>query len=166
MPITKPVWGPGPERVLNDKLNQMVEYLLQEIAATSGSATFNESVDDRVAALLQVGFGLSKTYDDTGNTLTIARHNPSRTITASTTLLATDETIFINASSGPVTLTLLPAATGRPIWVARTDNVNANTVTIQAAGSDTIGASSSKSLVAQFEGYNFRPNGSNLWVAF
>lgn len=40
--------------------------------AAADVSDFSEAVDDRVAALLAVGAGLSKDYDDPGNTLTLS----------------------------------------------------------------------------------------------
>jgi hypothetical protein len=56
-----------------------VDNRIALIASTTQPATlfptFNENVDDRVAALLQAGQGLTKTYNDAANSLTLAVTN-------------------------------------------------------------------------------------------
>ena len=47
-----------------------VETALQELGLALSTATLNENIDDRVAALIQNGTGLTWTYDDVANTLT------------------------------------------------------------------------------------------------
>jgi hypothetical protein len=59
--------------------------------------SLNESIDDRVAALLAAGAGITLTYDDAGNTLTIATN-----LTAADVSAAPDNAKYIvqQASSG------------------------------------------------------------------
>ncbi len=92
------------------------------------------------------------------------------TVTANTTLTADNAgLVLVNAAGGNVALTL-PAANGMnglPMRFAfvRTDT-SANTVTITAAGSDTIGpmAATSVTLTAAGDTMQLTSNGSNGWV--
>lgn len=62
MPIEKPIWGPSPEQVSNDKLNEMVEYSESYEAATPADwagtppSTIAEAID-RLAAQLATETG-------------------------------------------------------------------------------------------------------------
>lgn len=77
--------------------------------------------------------------------------HPIRTITANSTVVSGDEAIWIDATSGNVTLTLLDATTGpvKVLTVNRRD-ASGHTVTVTAAGSDLINGSASITLTAQY----------------
>lgn len=74
-----------------------------------------------------------------------------------------DETIFVDATSGDVDITLPSAATDAHVTVVRIDD-SANDVTILRAGSDTIGVSgTSLPLPDKYNAYQLRAN-VNSWT--
>lgn len=88
------------------------------------------------------------------------------TKTASATILANEDCILVNAASGSVVLTLPPMATGEPHNIKRIDSVEANTVTIQRAGSDTIDGQTSITLPYQYSTVKLVGIATNLWGLF
>ena len=90
-----------------------------------GSGTLSETIDDRVAALLQAGNLISLTYNDAGNTLTIAVQSLSETIDDRVgALLAAGANVTLTYNDAGNTLTIA-AADGAPTdaryWVSTTD---------------------------------------------
>ena len=71
---------------------------------------------------------------------------PERTLTTSTTLDERDEIVFVDTTSGAVTLTLPAGASGRVLAVQRI--AGANNVVISRAGSDTIRAGGTGALTS------------------
>lgn len=57
---------------VNDAMAPVPGSILQYQAGTWDAVAFSEAVDDRVALLLQGGYGIAVTYDDVMNTVTIA----------------------------------------------------------------------------------------------
>ena len=84
-------------------------------------------------------------------------------LTASTTLGITQHIVKASASLGAVTLTLPSASAGcREYWVT---NVGASgTVTIAAAGSDTINGATTVALTAQYNFAHIISDGAALWM--
>lgn len=81
--------------------------------------------------------------DSAGNKYYFARRYPVLTLTASAVATANDGVVFIDASTAAVTYTLPDGATARgEIYTVKAINVT-NTVTIAAAGTDTIEGSAS-----------------------
>lgn len=77
--------------------------------------------------------------------------HPIRKITASASVASGDEAIWIDATGGSVTLTLLDATTGAvKLLAVRRLDASANTVTITALGSDLINGTASITLAAQY----------------
>jgi hypothetical protein len=72
--------------------------------------------------------------------------------------------VMVDATSGPITITAPAAASGVEFGVKKTDS-SANIVTVQRAGTDTIGATAATSvqLKLQDQAINFQANGTN-WV--
>lgn len=89
----------------------------------------------------------------------------TRTVTASETVQPSDRVLFVNAASGPVTITLRSAASGASVAVKKIDS-SGNAVTVQRAASDTVDGGTSKVLGAQWESYLFVPNGVSMWGIF
>lgn len=87
------------------------------------------------------------------------------TITADTTADADSDVVLLDASGGNVTLTLPSAADARsrPLVAKRTDS-SGNTVTIAAAGSDTIDGAASATLASQWASVVLLPDGGTGWV--
>lgn len=71
---------------------------------------------------------------------------PERTVSANTTLDAQDEVVFVDTTSGAVTLTLPAGASGRVLAIQRI--AGGNNVVVQRAGSDTIRAGGSGGLTS------------------
>jgi hypothetical protein len=69
------------------------------------------------------------------------------------------ELVMVNAASGPVTIFLPAVSGGGPVGVKKIDNT-ANVVTVQRAGSDTIGAqaATTTTLQVQYQIAEFRPS--------
>lgn len=93
----------------------------------------------------------------------------SRTITSSTSALLTDYWINIDASGGSITITL-PAASsafggtmGIQYVFNRVDNVVANSVTIQRAGSDTINGTTNFTLDTQWAVKETQCTSTSTW---
>lgn len=86
-------------------------------------------------------------------------------VTGSTVLDATHQTVLVNASGGPVTITV-PAAstiTGRRYDIKKTDN-SANAVTIVRTGSDLLDGATSISLTVQYQSRTLIAYGAtNTW---
>lgn len=93
---------------------------------------------------------------------------PETTISTSTTLDASHEVVFVDTTSGAVTLTLPAGASGRVLAVQRI--AGANNIVIQRAGSDTIRKSSTSGLTSWTvsddarHGLIYRSDGTE-WVA-
>ncbi len=77
---------------------------------------------------------------DPQNGTGIAYKAKARVITASTTITRTDHTLLANATSGAITLTLLPAGTNQTnqVIVVQKNDSSTNAVIIDGAGSETI----------------------------
>lgn len=77
---------------------------------------------------------------------------PHRVLTAGTyTLNVLDENVYLDATSGPVTVNLISAAwTPNEFYFERLDNVTSNAVTIHAAGSELIDGAASFTLATQY----------------
>jgi hypothetical protein len=90
-----------------------------------GSGSLSETIDDRVAALLQAGNLISLTYTDAGNTLTIAVQSLSETIDDRVgALLQAGANVTLTYNDAGNTLTIA-AADGAPTdaryWVSTSD---------------------------------------------
>ncbi len=75
-----------------------------------------------------------------------------RAVTASTTAGATDDLITADATSGAITVSLLPLSgnTGLRLHVIKTDST-ANSVTLDGSGAETINGSATFALTAQYD---------------
>jgi hypothetical protein len=86
------------------------------------------------------------------------------TVTASTTLTATNQVVLVNASSGAATITLPAASSGSGllIIVAKIDS-SANAVTVSRAGTDTIQGAVSQTLSTQYSKSILMSDGTSIW---
>jgi len=112
---------------------------------------------------------------DPGNHLTglgwldtsIASPESTRTIhliTSDTTIDATYDAIEVDASGGPVTITLpLAAANASQFDVKKIDS-SANTVTIDPNGTETIDDGATAVLTVQYENITFYSNLTEWWI--
>jgi len=88
----------------------------------------------------------------------------TRTITANTTALATDETIFVNTTAGTVGYQL-PAASsnsGRSIHVKKI-STDANTMNITSAGGNIEGSASFATTSTTRPSYHAKSDGTSWW---
>lgn len=93
---------------------------------------------------------------------------PERTVSTSTTLDAQDEVVFVDTTTGPVTLTLPAGASGRLLAVQRIAGSNA--VTVQRAGTDVIRTGGTNVTSTSYSDDSrhsliWRSGGSLQWVA-
>jgi hypothetical protein len=87
-----------------------------------------------------------------------------RTITASASVRIIDETILVNAASGPVTVTLISAvATPNQYTIKKIDS-SANVVTVATVSSQTIDGSPTATLPDQWNRLTVAPDGSGNWT--
>jgi hypothetical protein len=119
---------------------------------------FDESVDDRVADLLVAGNGISLTYDDVANTLTIDSAFTGFTTTSVTTNYTVVLGIDIIYASNSITITL---PDGFPLWYeVLVRNIGTGTITMVAT--TTLQAPGTK-IDAQYRCAHFLHVGSNIW---
>lgn len=86
------------------------------------------------------------------------------TYTTSSTVSVVTDTIYADATSGALTLTLPAATTGNLYRIVKIDS-SANTVTISRAGADTINGSTSIVLAKQYDSMNIQSDRSTHWYA-
>jgi hypothetical protein len=99
------------------------------------------------------------------NTINTSGHRSAiRNISGNSTIVDTDEYVFVNAASGSVTVTL-PSATGRDgqTYTIKRIDESSNTVTIANASSQLIDGQSSYSLDRQWSLVTIVANG-NTWM--
>ena len=76
----------------------------------------------------------------------------TRAKTAAYTILDTDRIVLVDATSGPLTMTLPSAADAEPhLFAVKKTDASGNAVTVARAGSDTIDGATSKVLSARYE---------------
>jgi hypothetical protein len=93
-----------------------------------------------------------------------SRHVISKTVTANYTFDDEYEDVNVDATSGPITITLPAIATypGRLLTVRKVDNTT-NVVTIAAAGADLIQGNATTTLAAQWKVISLSNNNSSQW---
>lgn len=89
----------------------------------------------------------------------------TRTVTVSDTITDTDATILADATGGAIVLSLPPAATITTAIRVQKVDASANTVTIDAAGTDSINGNPSLVLATQYEDVNLNSDGIADWYA-
>jgi hypothetical protein len=125
---------------------------------SSTISDFAESVDDRVSNLLVAGDGISLTYNDIANTLTIAGTSSGFTTATVTTNYTVVAGIDIIYASNSITITL---PDGLPLWhEVLVRNVGTGTITMTAT--TTLQAPGTK-IDAQYRTAHFLHVGSNVW---
>jgi hypothetical protein len=94
-----------------------------------------------------------------------ARRQKTRTVVASGNVVPSDETIEIDSTAAPITLTCLGANDyiGRTFTFKRV-NGGSNGITIAMPGSNTVDGAGSLALSAQWESVTIRSIGSNKWI--
>ena len=88
-----------------------------------------------------------------------------RTITTNSTLLTTDNTILIDATSGPITLTLMSAVTGtgRIFNIKKIDSTP-NVVTIKGNAAEIIDGSNTQIITIQWVSYSIQSNATAWYI--
>ena len=94
-----------------------------------------------------------------------ARSQVVRRVTATGSVLATDETLELDSTTGPIVLTTLGANDfiGRTFTFKRV-NAGANGITVQMPGSNTVDGASSLSLATQWESVTIRSIGNGKYI--
>ena len=89
-----------------------------------------------------------------------------RTVTSNATVLVTDYTIIANAASGNITIALPASNLFRPGTVLniKKADASANTVTIDANGTELIDEALTYVLTIQWEGINIQTNGTAWFI--
>jgi hypothetical protein len=98
----------------------------------------------------------------------VSLSSPSTLVTADYDMTADDRIIEVDASSGPVTITLVPVSTFRGLKVTiRKADASANAVTIQAAPGDMIDKVPIVSMSNQNDALTlYAPLSGNRWIPF
>ncbi len=140
-------------------------------AGSAGAIQFNNSGS----------FGADATnlfWDDTNNYLGIGTSTPNSTLdvrgsvskafsvkTANYTLTDVDYSLFVNANSGSITISLPVASTcaGR-VYVVKKIDSSSNNVVLDADGSELIDSISSFTLIVQNQSVTVQSDGSGWWV--
>lgn len=86
------------------------------------------------------------------------------TVTTSTAITTSNTSVFADATSGAITITLPLAASapGKEFLIEKIDS-SGNAVTVSRAGSDTINGSTTKSLASQYNFTRVQSVGGTIW---
>lgn len=111
---------------------------------------------------------LNDNMDTIDSTLKVARDSIIRTISGSDSVVAGDrnKTLYVDATAGVATITLLAAATaadGFQVTIKKSDS-SGNAVTIDGNSSETIDGSATYSLTGQYDSVILMSNGSNWFI--
>jgi len=87
----------------------------------------------------------------------------SQSVTTDTTLTQPVETVLVDASTAPVTVTLPAPSADVLVNVKRTDS-SANTVTVATPGTETIDGAADLPIAAQYDSYTLVSDGANYYV--
>nr|DAW21680.1 MAG TPA: Structural protein [Caudoviricetes sp.] len=145
-------------------------------AATIAALVANEQIDDRVAALLVAGSGVTITYNDASNTLTIAATGGGSSTTVAVvndagtarTLATADAGKMIRHTSGSATTDTIPtnASDAIPVEsVISIRQVGAGQVTVTPAGGVTLNTPSGLQAKTRAQGSSIMLHkvGTNEW---
>lgn len=130
---------------------------------TSGSVTLDVKVDD-----LTVGISSDEVYVkdlgiDTAQLASGAVTEAKRERTVGTYNSTSSITHDIALGAGVITLTLPPAASGKMVFVKRTDSTT-GALTVAASGSQTIDGAGNKALYYKHESINVVSDGNNWFI--
>ena len=90
---------------------------------------------------------------------------PPRTVTTSETLIAADQLVLVDATAGPVTLGLPPAAASDGITIiVKKIAATINVVTVDANGTETIDDGLTATLTSQFEAIDMTSDATQWWI--
>jgi hypothetical protein len=134
----------------------------------SGTQLSEEEVDDFVANLITGGTNVSVNYDDANDTLTIDATDTNTqtewsqsTVTSSTTA-GNYDSIWVDASSAAVTVTLPTPTQSYRVAVTAVDA--SNTVTVARNGTESINGSASDLTLVEGESVTLESDGTNWQV--
>jgi len=146
--------GAVPEVVVNEGSESLVDFRVEGNGQTH--LLFTDGANDRV--------GISTGTPHSGLQIDNSVAFAARNVTQNHTATAADHTIFANATSTNITVTLPTAANiiGRQYIIKRVDS-SGNSVTIDPDGSETIEGASSKSLTDQ-RSIVIQSDNSNWWI--
>jgi len=85
------------------------------------------------------------------------------TVATGDTTTRADETLLVDASSGPVTVTLLHPSAITEVTVKKIDS-SSNVVTIATPGSETIDGDSFRTISAQYVSRTIESDGSDYFI--
>lgn len=106
--------------------------------------------------------GILATRDDI---LAAAGSQSIRTITATATPAAGDYTLLVDASGGPVTINLPPAASSsRRVIVAKKIDASANAMTLDGSGAETIDGAATQTTATQWVAFTIQCNGVGWFI--
>lgn len=86
---------------------------------------------------------------------------PVKTVTSNYTVNVVDNTILVNAASGPITVTLISAAWTPNSYTVKKTDTSANAVTVAAQGGQTIDGVSTYTLGTPYQSVTVVPPGGN-----
>jgi hypothetical protein len=89
---------------------------------------------------------------------------PVRAVSTSQTVRVIDEVLLVDATAGNRTITLISAAATPNRYTIKKTDSSGNTVTIAAAGSETIDGAATKVLSSQWDKATVIPSGGNWYV--
>lgn len=107
--------------------------------------------------------GISATQ--TSNNIVLAAKLNTQTVAVDSTLSAANDLTLVDATSGPIVISL-PAAASVPgkVYNVKKIDSSANTVTIDPNASETIDGVSTKSTTIQYENLTFVSDGTQWWL--
>lgn len=133
-------------------------------AALSGGTGINYNAGTGVIAIdntIVTTAGAQTLTDKTLNGYKMSQ----RTVTATTTALSTDCTIFADATAGAIIVNL-PAAAGASgqVYTVKKIDASANTVTIDPNGAELIDGAATKAIATQYNAFTFQSTGSQWFI--
>lgn len=99
------------------------------------------------------------------NALSTAQPPARRLVVANTSVLPTDQYLFVDASGGAVTVNLPTATVQQQVSVAKTD-ASVLAVVVVPFGAQTINGAASFTLAAQYDTVSLMSDGGSNWIVF
>jgi hypothetical protein len=136
-------WAAKLDFVTSAEMASAIAGLLTQAAADARyvqSSALNESVDDRVAALLVAGANVTLTYNDPSNTLTIASSVPDETIddrVAALLVAGSNISLIYNDSANTLTIASTASGSGHIIEVNGTAQTQRSKLNLVVTGATT-----------------------------
>lgn len=150
-----------------DQIVDAVNGVVEAQAAAAAAQTAADAADAAAAAAQTAADSAQTAAEDAQAAVDAIVVPPSgtRTVTVSDNITDADATILADATAGAIILSLPPAATiSTTIRVQKVD-ASANTVTIDADGTDAINGNPTLGLTVQYEDANLNSDGIADWYA-